>query len=167
MKRPRYVKQRDQYSCGVIAVINLFRWAGYNDIPTRTLRKALASVLGMTKDGTPIPNMLSYLEDHPFLQMISSKTCPTTHWLDRHLRQGRAVLLVYQCNDRDELGHYVLCTGKQEDKYIIINDEINGQFKTVSYQPRNVLERKLRRYYQTLGVRIDSAAIALERKPNE
>ena len=99
----RFCKQRDQYSCGAVAVLNVLKWAGckvtYSNLPA--LRK-------LCKCNQPNGTKKQDLESALKALGIRFKryTRPTLKMMDTHLDGGGIVLLNY-CFD-EGFGHYAL-----------------------------------------------------------
>jgi hypothetical protein len=122
-KRPRYIRQRDRYSCGVIAVINLLKYLGegwfYRD------HKLIKEWIGCTKNGTP-PRSIEYAL-LSFIKWGAVKNFTVympvkLENLDNALQNNRPILFCsfYKRNDR-VVGHYALIVKKTNKGYICVN----------------------------------------------
>lgn len=58
-KAPRYLKQRNNYSCGVILMLNLLKNFGYNY--TYRDYRTFEKLLHCSKDGTPYESIVNTL----------------------------------------------------------------------------------------------------------
>ncbi|MFA5024119.1 MAG: C39 family peptidase [Patescibacteria group bacterium] len=138
----RYVKQRDEYSCGPIAILNAMKWLGkpvtYKDLarlkdicccrsPNGTWPKVISVVLKILK--------IKYLY----------KAKPSIKEIDKHLDDGGSILLVHYYNITR--GHYVLCIGKTEKYYTLINDGMNN---TITRCHKNTMKKMLHTKHKTL-----------------
>lgn len=112
----RYLNQRDDYSCGPIAIVNAFKWLGYSATTKdlTVLRKVceLDKEYGITIKG--LNNGLKYMckkYKHP---KIRKTTKVTIKRIEKLISQGKAVLVDFGWM-RKELGttagHYFLIHG--------------------------------------------------------
>lgn len=141
---PRYVKQRNTYSCGVIAVINALKWAGYN-FTYDQLYNVLSEVL---QTNSEIGTEEKYLDK--VLKLFGSKVFSVTHvksinfkQLNKEIEEGHAVILLTHTDDHDKDMHYFLVIGKQDKKFIAINLFTNESESLITEkQLRFYLDRK-------------------------
>jgi hypothetical protein len=123
----RYLRQRDTYSCGPIAILNALKWAGASKTgkSIRTLRKDAKCNY---PDGT-------YSVDFNRALRKKGKRFFSTKWVASsltkvvaQLRAGNAVLLSFTLSDwyrldGDRAAHYALLlpTSKNEKKFRVVN----------------------------------------------
>lgn len=121
---PRYVRQRDNYSCGPVAMLNAMKWAGatwlrYVDLPSfrslcRTDRRRGTSFTGMVRAARHMP-VLGARRAKPKVKLAD---------IDAHLGHGGAVILG---SVSEPMGgfHWFLVTGKiglpGEPSYRVVN----------------------------------------------
>ena len=120
----RYVRQRDQYSCGPIAIMNALKWAGLS-ATYRTHFHKIRSLCKTTMSwGTTPKNMTVTLEKYSKCLSFTTKSLVTLKEIDKHLAAGGAVILEYWFLD-DEMGyydgHYVFVFREREHNFIIVN----------------------------------------------
>jgi len=99
---PRYIKQRDEYSCGAIGVANALKWAGkrfsYRDeaksfikkckcTPGKGMRAPIGTTIQKLTRGWVTVKRLRYA---------------TPHTLEQALREGKAVYIVSRYGGRNE-----------------------------------------------------------------
>jgi len=140
----RYVKQRDETSCGPVAIINIFKWMGckvsYDFIQvTRDLCEHEPGQYGGTTN----------LNQERALRLVGIKKKrrikPSIKEIDSHLDSGGIVLLGYHVPyavpgyKRNE-GHFALCIGRTQRSYTMVND---GTKYTVGKRSRPVMKRIL------------------------
>ena len=99
MSEPRYVKQRDKYRCGPVAIMNVLKWSGEGE-PHDYLRDWATHVCDCTPpDGTPHKafeaglRQASKVYGHPFV--VRKVMSPTLAEISSHLRGGGALVLNY------------------------------------------------------------------------
>jgi hypothetical protein len=122
---PRFLAQRDGYSCGPIAIINACKWAkhlkpnwtGYTgaDIPK------LRGLCETTKEqGTTIPCMIATLKNLGL--SVSVKYKVRAKDILRSLNRGEAVIIVsYGFGKGEDEGHWFLLTQVEEDIFTAVN----------------------------------------------
>jgi len=145
MKNIRYIKQRDETSCGPIAIINILKWLGcnitYKYLDTaRTLcgwESGNTAASGTTDRGLRFAlNTLKIYAIH--------RNSPNLKLLDNHLNKGGAAIVEYiipRCSI-EKGWHFALCVGKENSSYIIVNDG----YSTVSYYKRSTISKMWRQH---------------------
>ena len=88
----RFCKQRDEYSCGPVAILNLYKWIGvdykYSDLPWLQL------MCGTNKDGTfdkDFNSALRYLSAVGEFNMIKPRNTEFDR-ISSHLENGGAMV---------------------------------------------------------------------------
>lgn len=109
---PRYVKQRDEYSCAPIALLNLCKCAGvrctYNGELYRWIKKRCGCKPGQGSPGPAIyATLLALARDYDFA--VRPRLNPSVKEIREELKRGNAVLLCGQYDDEDE--HIALLIG--------------------------------------------------------
>jgi hypothetical protein len=122
---PRYLKQKDNHSCGPIALMNVARWAGskikYKDLPAV---QDLCDCDPKSKRGTTavnlhyilntIPNIKSNYSYIPYINIKS-----VNNWID----DKNIILLRYDiCYKHNWHGHFTVITGRNSSAYLLQND---------------------------------------------
>ncbi len=144
---PRYIKQRDNYSCGPVALINAARWSGSKE-KIRSLRKRFMSECECTFPGTSLGNFKKVINEIDCFKIHSMCKQPSIGRLDYNLDVGRIVIL----RIRSELGgHYFLCTRYTSEEYEVIN--YNAECKTIFKIPKNFMSESLK-YIDSSGTSI-------------
>ncbi len=107
---PRYVRQRNDYSCGPVALLNALKWAGRKGAYRKDI-ELLKAECGTTRKGTPFANMVYAARFHRGYFSVTSKRNVTIADINAHLRRGGAVILgsVSTILDPDAY-HYFLIT---------------------------------------------------------
>jgi hypothetical protein len=145
MTKPRYIHQRDSYSCGPTALYNVMQWAG----EVYMTKKALMGMCGgreeIKKSGTDASVFNVVLENLPGIQIkkISFKSKLGT--LDDHIDKGGIVIISYIT---PECGHYAVIIGRTKTHYITVNTREN---RTISNICRKNMRKMLDRSYFCLG----------------
>lgn len=132
----RYLRQRDQYSCGPIALINAAKWAGLN-ITRRSLRTVIEMCGSTVSIGTHYAALTRVIrEDMDGLFILSgTRRRPTATQIIEHLRHhDRALVLIYFHRTRagSVVGHFTFMPGaiRDEDELLLVN-AVRGQTTTV------------------------------------
>lgn len=117
MKKVKYSYQRDEYSCGPTALLNIMRWAGQK-ITKKYLMKKCGGRKRVSKIGTDVCIFNNLLLDLPgiIVPMIGYKV--PLKYLDQHLARGGIVAASYM---DDECGHYALIVGRTKKFYLVAN----------------------------------------------
>ncbi len=129
MFEPRYVKQRDQFSCGPVAIINILKWSGERfdcqDIigPIQKLCKC------SNPTGTNHPNFDKALRATTKMLggfHVRRVYKPKLPEVEKHLREGGVVALNYSWRPKKEKRgrHFMLLTGVSETgkSFLTVND---------------------------------------------
>jgi hypothetical protein len=124
----RYIKQRDNFRCGPVAVINSLRWAGA-DISTNYVYELTDKCLATpTNGGTPHYAFDRILrEDGKGLLNVDLILKPRMYEIEDHLKKGGVAVLNYVWfdeRDGDSHRHYVLITeeSKSGRTFEVVND---------------------------------------------
>lgn len=125
-KMPRYVKQKDDSSCGPIAVINTLKWLGFN-ISYRWLDD-VRDICKWTRDGTSDLDLEKALKY--FKVKKKRRIQPSLEDIDKHIDSGGAVILSYfnvysMPGFKKDSGHFALCIGRTSRTYMMVNDRTN------------------------------------------
>jgi len=103
----RYIRQRDEYSCGPVAIVNAMKWLGFHttaaDLPR--LKEECYTEVG---SGTWPPDLnRAICRNISRARWIKSPTLPQ---LDHYLSLGRAAILGYSYLQDDDVedAHYAL-----------------------------------------------------------
>lgn len=116
-----YIKQRDEFSCGPVAIINALKWAGhdytYQALPT------IRRLCRCKDEGTHSENLTRGLEKLKKRNKLKFKyndlEYPTLLKIDKHLKKGSLIFL-YRENNQD-IGHYIFINSKKENWYSVVN----------------------------------------------
>lgn len=114
----RYIKQRNYFECGPVAIINALKWLGFNAQGCHV--KHTRKECGTDKDGTTSEAMRKVIDTH--IHRNTYVECPTLAMLDSALELGRAFILNYGYvrDDGEEEWHACLCIGKDGLAYLRI-----------------------------------------------
>ena len=118
----RYVKQKDQYSCGPIAIMNALKWAGLQTTYKTHFHRIRTLFKTTMSWGTTIDNMTATLLKHGRYLSFTTKSLVTLKEIDRHLAQGGAVILKYWFKESAGYdGHYVFLFREEGHDFIAVN----------------------------------------------
>jgi predicted double-glycine peptidase len=116
----RWIRQRNNYSCGPVAIMNLLKWLGesvtYANDYAYWLKQCKTA-----KYGTSLYNFTRVLYNLDGIK-ISPRNVPNIGVIDEALLNGRAVVMksAYISNDVYE-GHYYLITDCTDKSYYCVN----------------------------------------------
>ena len=120
----RYVRQRDKFRCGPVAIINTMKALGqqvsYQTWIPQLDQICLAKEYGGTFE-TQLNNVLVSLAKKKKFSVKGWKNNPTLGDLDKELSQKRVVLLRY-FHSEPKKGHYTTIIGRTKQFYILAND---------------------------------------------
>ena len=139
----RYCKQRDSYSCGLVAVLNSMKWVGvrvsYDWVKPKQRTRGFSKILGIG-----VKNLSSLLrrslQDECDIRFAAP---PTYGCVKKHLEQGGIIILCSAYNTNpDTDGHYFLLTDVTSSgkTYTTINLYLN---QTVAHIRSNTLRKHL------------------------
>lgn len=151
-KKTKYIKQKDECSCGPVALLNLHKWLGqsltYKDLSRIKQNMGWPFDMNPNEEGTPSICMTLYILKHFRKFFVKHSQYKINVRLNRkittllnHLDQGRAVIFTHPAiaHPKDKIlnWHYSLFI-KEQDRYMGIN-----YYKNVSYYPITKEEIKL------------------------
>lgn len=158
----RYVKQKDKYACGPIAVLNALKWAGAS-APYKKTFKRLKKLTDCTIGGSDYdgivkaikhyPKVFDFIENH-FIEMSD---------IDYYIKEGASIILEYYYKDLEVsdgyVGHFVFIAGKWDNYYLVVNNYVDGEALQICSRRelRNMIKSK-----KTFGR--DARAIVLFKK---
>lgn len=130
----RYVKQRDHYTCGPIAVINICKWAGYK-VTLKEIKKF--KKLTNCIDGTYSEDLEKALKKlgKKYFQLgakLEDKEV-TIRKIERHCKKKGIVLLNYQWPDSTSF-HYILVIKLTKHRVRVVNYFPEGAASRLIYR---------------------------------
>lgn len=138
----RYVKQKDHYSCGPIAIMNALKWAGLYTTYKTHFHKIRSLCKTTISWGTTPDNMSAALLKHRKYLSFVTKSLVTLREIEKHLDSGGAVILEYWFWDEmDYDGHYVFIFREYGYDFIAVNDMSGAP--TAKPCPRDMLKSML------------------------
>ena len=138
---PRYVKQRDKFRCGPVAIMNVLKWSGgvlsHDDLrdPLTIMCDCEASAGGTQH--TNFDEVLRHMGDHYGAYTVKRVIRPTLSQIEKHLRAGGALVLNY---------HWEY--GKKSDRHysVVVGISDSGQsFRVVNGRRRGRAAKWIRR----------------------
>lgn len=141
--RVYYTKQKGKNLCGPTAILNLMKWAGLRV----TWKEDIKFCMDLCSSDVSTDGMWSWIMDivlkyFPLFKVKKTIHIPKLKQLDKQLNNGRAIVIVYLYKDgRAQNGHFMLCVGKTEKYYNVVNDKMNG--KALSRISRKTMRKKL------------------------
>lgn len=132
MKKVRYCKQYDDWSCGPIAVLNILKWAGYPHT-TKHLPHLKRKLKHITGEGTYVYMMTEVLRSYKRIKISPRVFRPSLRQICSRLDRGEIVLLTTAIMKGGKIdhGHYCLCVGKSPNDtfFTIVNDDDKAEFR--------------------------------------
>jgi len=152
----KYLKQREQGTCGPVAIINALKWAGLR-VTEKTHKKRIRQLTSCSMHhGRGFRGCFPYDIDYALSRYKSIYACcnhsgqPNTKLseIDKHLDYGGSLLIRYFW--KPNCGHYTLCIGRTPKTYILVND--SGE-KTVIRRSRKTMTRMLSTVNYSFGAK--------------
>lgn len=160
---PRYIKQRDKYSCGPIALMNALKWAGATKISSYTMLPSWRNICRTKRiEGTSFTDLFRAAKTAKmFIPICVKKAKPRVKLadIDAHLRHGGAVILG---SVSESLGgfHWFLIIKKLEQvgesSYLVVNfdDRSTRHFVSAKTIKRSMrLAKSLKGYPRALFIK--------------
>ena len=153
---PRYVKQRDKFSCGPVAIMNVLKWSGM-EFSHEYLRDWAGGLCECgPPDGTAHKKFEKGLRQaskaygRPFT--VRKVMHPTLAQIDEHLREGGAIVLNYYWRREDEgtsNRHFMLVAGISDSgkSYLTVNDHREGP--AARWDTRTLFKKSNLRFQKT------------------
>ena len=128
---PRFIKQRDEYSCGPVAIVNALKWAGIK--ATYAHVKKYKRICKTEEDmGTTLFAIHETLAATKVFKIVRLYNPPIKR-IDEHIDGGGAVLFGSTKIKTEESyeGHYALIVSRSQKRYGVCNLEPPGKsYKT-------------------------------------
>lgn len=122
----RYLNQRDGYSCGPIAIINVLKWLGHRATEDQLpyFRNLCSTSI---KDGTSAEDISSALDWYDNFIQYDFMPTVTLGRIVAQLKRG-IILLHYWINTDKEQdnGHYILIIGTTKKGFLVVNEFNKG-----------------------------------------
>lgn len=119
----RYIKQRDTFRCGPVAVLNSIRWAGLG-VATDFVYD-LSEFMGCTRPGgTPAAPFEETLRDMGRalqLYKVSTMYKPKLYQIEDHLEKDGSVILNVSSDRTFNRRHYMNVIGTTGKKFTVVN----------------------------------------------
>ena len=132
MSQPRYMKQRDQYSCGPVAIMNTLKWSGFK-FSYEDQIEHFQSLCGCTSsEGTfhaPFDKALRIASKELGGFNVKRIYYPKLWQIEKHLEAGGVIVLSYSWEvDEDYSRHFSLITGISSSRrsFLMVNDFRKG-----------------------------------------
>jgi uncharacterized protein YehS (DUF1456 family) len=136
----RYVQQRDNTSCGPIAIINALKWANVK-VTYKDLDKYVKKCRSHLKLGTWPRHLIGVLSREKHLKVVYYPTLNLKK-IDNILKSNNIVLVdYYYINKKHKYGHWFMIESFTNKKYNCIN---LYKRQTISYVSRSEMNKMLR-----------------------
>jgi hypothetical protein len=117
---PRYCKQRDNYSCAPIAILNALKWTGKNKT-LKDLSKLKKELQTTKQDGTyfvPEQKVVQKYFKSTYFRDLDFKT------FKKYLLQNKAIIFRYTFFSKtgEHFAHSNFVSGIKDDKYIVAHN---------------------------------------------
>lgn len=156
----RYIKQRDKYNCGPVAVLNALKWAGKKVTYASDFKKIKEACKSGKKNGTYVTALTDALIKYKLIRRRDYKSPATTKDIDTWLKKGNAVIVRYgwwKKSERKKVNQYAtrLKKGKWIGHYVLISGHyVNSKWYVIHNVGRSWTvwsKRKLRHYLSNTG----------------
>lgn len=121
---PKWFKQKDDHSCGVIAVMNICRWAGMKikgeKVTYKKHFKSIKKLLDCDKDGTDVRDAIHHILRIPILSMMRFPR-PPIGVIDEMLKDGIVLLSMAYLEVPREAHHVCVILKKKKNHYCVLN----------------------------------------------
>jgi ABC-type bacteriocin/lantibiotic exporter with double-glycine peptidase domain len=138
----RYLRQRDKFRCGPIAIHNALKWQGLQVSSTNLDQLCeLANCLPVHPRGL----RGTYLSDFDRIAKAFGYRrlrSPSLEAISKHLKKGNAIIVLAIT---DDWGHYMLVTEKRGHRYYSVND--NKKDGHAWCKPSEFDRRKFKNFY--------------------
>jgi hypothetical protein len=144
--QPKYLRQRDDFSCGPIALMNVLKWAGYNITykdHTRFVKMCKCSKTGTFSDAFDdalrrYTKLMVLPDDGPF-------PAPKIELVDECLAVGGVVVFsyFYKYGGKTRISHLTVCIGAQDGRYVFVNDSPQYLKRTITTHKRKTVVKML------------------------
>lgn len=143
------MKQKNQFGCGPIGVINVLKWTGLQ-LTYKEDYKTFADICGTDQEGTDRGNITRALKKFKKYLRFVYKKLITFKQVDEHIRAGNCVLYEYFFPENGEYdGHYELLLFEDGVYYVV-----NGMYPAPAKQviEREEIKKRLRcKMYRDIG----------------
>ena len=141
-KKIKYVKQKDTYTCGPVALINVLRWAGQLKVNPKYLKAIKAICFTDKNQGTYSKEFDRAIKYFRPIIKIKTKKKPDLKDIDNCVDKGGIVVIGYVYKFHEiEQAHFALIIGRTKTRYILVNDSRRFIFST---SRPSALEKKLK-----------------------
>jgi hypothetical protein len=118
----KWFNQTDQSCCGIAAIMNLYRWYDpkkkfQNRFFDTISQKTCFSYAGI------YPEVLhGYLREEQDFNLVDYKNRIDLEWIDKHLKRGRHLIIMYVSYEGAYSGHYASVIDKFDGQYAMLNN---------------------------------------------
>lgn len=118
----RYIKQRDTYSCGSVAVINALKWAGYK-ITYNSHIKRIKKLTRNNIDGVRNEDMIKALRKYKGIKATFKRSISLKE-ANKQLEKGNSLIIGFDYRDKynEWCGHSIFVASKIDKQYKVVND---------------------------------------------
>lgn len=154
-----YVAQRDRYSCGPVAVLNVMKWAGI-PVTKKNLRTLITACEAVPRTVNPDnPGTTQERLEQVFQRMLDSKATFTKIWdpsemiIRDHIISGGIVGLHYNYFKSDWNAHFSLVIDILGRDWVMVNEKHVSVVKILGTEMRWMLRRNQREAMRRCGMR--------------
>jgi hypothetical protein len=140
----RYCKQRDNYSCGPVAILNVIKWTDSNWF-TYSMLPAIQSVCKTDKNGTydnNFNNALKYFEQIDYFKVVKARNTHLTR-IQEHLENGGTMIAAYKENGYKCEWHYAMFLFDTHSQWTVINHSNGKELFTRHQVSRSLMHKRL------------------------
>lgn len=126
----RYLKQRNKYACGPVAIMNALKWANINVSYKKHFNK-IKKLTDCINDGSYYDGIVKAIKNYSkvfnFVENHFIEICD----IDGYIKNGASIILEYYYKDSESSdgysGHYVFIPGKWGKYYLLVNNYQEGE----------------------------------------
>jgi len=126
----RYIKQRDKYACGPIAIMNVLKWAGAK-ITYNSHFKHIKKISNCGISGTDYDGIVKVVKSYKKLFDVLECHFIYISDIDYYIKNRGSIILEYYYKDLESFdgysGHYVFISGKLGKHYLVVNNYREGK----------------------------------------
>jgi hypothetical protein len=120
----KWYNQVDESCCGVVSVLNLYKWYEPKKRITASKIDKIAQDLHFSYAGVYPEILHKYLRESLDFNLVDYKNRIDLEWVDKHLEKDRHLIIVYVSYEGAYGGHYASVIDKHDGRYTVLN---NGQ----------------------------------------
>lgn len=141
----RFVKQRNQYSCGPVVILNALKWAEQK-VSYKSHFKKLKKLTKCNLDGSVFSKVKGAIYSYSNIFKIGTDRITSIKRLEIYIKNGAGIILQYYYRDSKKVneifGHFTLILPyKINGKFALVNNYVDGP--ALQFRGRKELKRMM------------------------